>query len=96
MQDVRYKKDGGMGLLLHSLCITYLACILLSLHLVAVVFGMAIPTYLYIVGKRFHLLHDLCVNYNTEPATYKLNAGFNLVGNGEQTCQENGDCREDL
>ena len=36
-----------------SLCITCLACTLPSLHLVSVVFGMAIPTSLYIFGKCF-------------------------------------------
>ena len=41
------KQLQGWGYLC-SLCITCLACILLSLHLVAVVFGTAIPTTLYI------------------------------------------------
>ena len=42
----RTKKDVGMGLFVQCLYA-------LSLHLVAVVFGTAIPTFLYIFGKRF-------------------------------------------
>ena len=43
-QSVTYKKDVGMGLFVQCLYA-------LSLHLVAVVFGTAIPTSLYIFGK---------------------------------------------
>ena len=43
---VHEKKDVGMGLFVQCLYA-------LSLHLVAVVFGTAIPTSLYIFGKCF-------------------------------------------
>ena len=43
------KKDVGMGLFVQCLYA-------LSLHLVAVVFGTAIPTSLYIFGKCFSYL----------------------------------------
>ena len=43
---LRTKKDVGMGLFVQCLYA-------LSLHLFAVVFGSAIPTFLYIFGKCF-------------------------------------------
>ena len=46
----RTKKDVGMGLFVQCLYA-------LSLHLVAVVFGTAIPTFLNIFEKMFYLLY---------------------------------------
>ena len=55
-QHCTVKKDVGMGLLV---CF---ACTLPFLHLVSVVFGTAIPTFLYIFGKCFLYFYRVCVS----------------------------------
>ena len=55
------KKDVGMGLFVQCLYA-------LSLHLVAVVFGTAIPTSLYMFGKCFiYLLQISCESTARDP-----------------------------
>ena len=72
---LRTKKDVGMGLFVQCLYA-------LSLHLVAMVFGPAIPTFLYIFGKcfiYFNYLHSSNYCHVTQIASEATPINFSMA-----------------